>query len=124
MATQRQQGQLRGLKVVEFAHLAAGPPASSVLAGQGADAVHVEPPGQGDATRDGADPERGAAVVQGGGAEQAIGHPGPARRGRPGGGAPDQPRGGAAADLRVRGDLVAAGRAGSARGRPGAVWCT
>lgn len=37
-------GQLRGLKVVEFAHVVAGPLAGSMLADQGADVVHVEPP--------------------------------------------------------------------------------
>lgn len=45
------QGQLRGLKVVEFAHVVAGPMAGSMLADQGADVVHVEPPGAGDAAR-------------------------------------------------------------------------
>ncbi|TPQ23162.1 CaiB/BaiF CoA transferase family protein [Streptomyces sporangiiformans] len=45
------QGQLRGLKVVEFAHVVAGPLAGSMLADQGADVVHVEPPGSGDAAR-------------------------------------------------------------------------
>lgn len=45
------QGQLRGLKVVEFAHVVAGPLAGSMLADQGADVVHVEPPGAGDAAR-------------------------------------------------------------------------
>ncbi|QUH02265.1 CoA transferase [Saccharopolyspora erythraea] len=44
-------GQLRGLKVVEFAHVVAGPMAGSMLADQGADVVHVEPPGTGDAAR-------------------------------------------------------------------------
>ncbi|MGN9788238.1 CaiB/BaiF CoA transferase family protein [Nonomuraea sp. ZG12] len=46
-----QRGQLRGLKVVEFAHVVAGPLAGSMLADQGADVVHVEPPGSGDAAR-------------------------------------------------------------------------
>ncbi|MFE2939239.1 CaiB/BaiF CoA transferase family protein [Streptomyces sp. NPDC059255] len=45
------RGQLRGLKVVEFAHVVAGPLAGSMLADQGADVVHVEPPGTGDAAR-------------------------------------------------------------------------
>ncbi|WP_051814993.1 CoA transferase [Streptomyces iakyrus] len=44
-------GQLQGLKVVEFAHVVAGPLAGSMLADQGADVVHVEPPGAGDAAR-------------------------------------------------------------------------
>ncbi|MFF4019738.1 CaiB/BaiF CoA transferase family protein [Streptomyces sp. NPDC001843] len=45
------RGQLHGLKVVEFAHVVAGPLAGSMLADQGADVVHVEPPGTGDAAR-------------------------------------------------------------------------
>ncbi|WP_063783582.1 CaiB/BaiF CoA transferase family protein [Streptomyces sp. NRRL WC-3618] len=45
------RGQLHGLKVVEFAHVVAGPLAGSMLADQGADVVHVEPPGAGDAAR-------------------------------------------------------------------------
>ncbi|MET7518069.1 CoA transferase [Streptomyces sp. NPDC005480] len=45
------RGQLRGLKVVEFAHVVAGPLAGSMFADQGADVVHVEPPGAGDAAR-------------------------------------------------------------------------
>ncbi|MGC9539087.1 CaiB/BaiF CoA transferase family protein [Streptomyces sp. UG1] len=45
------QGQLTGLKVVEFAHVVAGPLAGAMLADQGADVVHVEPPGTGDAAR-------------------------------------------------------------------------
>ncbi|MFD5318883.1 CaiB/BaiF CoA transferase family protein [Streptomyces sp. NPDC127098] len=45
------RGQLRGLKVVEFAHVVAGPLAGSMLADQGADVVHVEPPGAGDPAR-------------------------------------------------------------------------
>lgn len=44
-------GQLDGLKVVEFAHVVAGPMAGSLLADMGADVVHVEPPGDGDAAR-------------------------------------------------------------------------
>jgi crotonobetainyl-CoA:carnitine CoA-transferase CaiB-like acyl-CoA transferase len=44
-------GQLTGLKVVEFAHVVAGPMAGSMLADQGADVVHVEPPGPGDSAR-------------------------------------------------------------------------
>ncbi|MEV0378925.1 CoA transferase [Nonomuraea sp. NPDC050643] len=45
------RGQLPGLKVVEFAHVVAGPMAGSMLADQGADVVHVEAPGAGDAAR-------------------------------------------------------------------------
>ncbi|MDP4501899.1 CaiB/BaiF CoA transferase family protein [Nonomuraea turcica] len=51
MASEQQRGQLCGLKVVEFAHVVAGPLAGSMLADQGADVVHVEPPGVGDAAR-------------------------------------------------------------------------
>ncbi|PRX98147.1 CaiB/BaiF CoA transferase family protein [Allonocardiopsis opalescens] len=47
----RAWGQLHGLKVVEFAHVVAGPLAGSLLADMGADVVHVEPPGEGDAAR-------------------------------------------------------------------------
>ncbi|MGH3320959.1 MAG: CaiB/BaiF CoA transferase family protein [Streptosporangiaceae bacterium] len=42
---------LAGLKVVEFAHVIAGPLAGTLLADLGADVVHVEPPGSGDAGR-------------------------------------------------------------------------
>ena len=42
---------LTGLKVVEFAHVIAGPLAGTLLADFGADVVHVEPPGTGDAAR-------------------------------------------------------------------------
>lgn len=49
--TSTRQGQLAGLKVVEFAHVVAGPLAGGMLADQGADVVHVEPPGDGDAAR-------------------------------------------------------------------------
>lgn len=42
---------LDGLKVVEFAHVIAGPLAGTLLADQGATVVHVEPPGVGDAGR-------------------------------------------------------------------------
>ncbi|TDC76369.1 CaiB/BaiF CoA transferase family protein [Streptomyces hainanensis] len=45
------RGQLRGLRVVEFAHVVAGPLAGSMLADQGAEVVHVEPPGAGDPAR-------------------------------------------------------------------------
>lgn len=45
------QGQLGGLKVVEFAHVVAGPFTGSMLADHGADVVHVEPPGEGDTAR-------------------------------------------------------------------------
>jgi crotonobetainyl-CoA:carnitine CoA-transferase CaiB-like acyl-CoA transferase len=49
--TSTQEGQLAGLKVVEFAHVVAGPLAGAMLADQGADVVHVEPPLKGDAAR-------------------------------------------------------------------------
>jgi crotonobetainyl-CoA:carnitine CoA-transferase CaiB-like acyl-CoA transferase len=42
---------LDGLKVVEFAHVIAGPLAGTLLADLGADVVHVESPGDGDAAR-------------------------------------------------------------------------
>jgi formyl-CoA transferase len=42
---------LAGLKVVEFAHVIAGPLAGTMLADLGADVVHVEPPGVGDTGR-------------------------------------------------------------------------
>lgn len=44
-------GSLRGLKVVEFDQVIAGPLAGAMLADQGADVVHVEPPGAGDPAR-------------------------------------------------------------------------
>lgn len=44
-------GSLAGLKVAEFAHVVAGPMAGSMLADQGAEVVHVEPPGTGDSAR-------------------------------------------------------------------------
>lgn len=42
---------LSGLKVVEFAHVIAGPLAGTLLADLGADVVHVEDPGRGDPQR-------------------------------------------------------------------------
>jgi formyl-CoA transferase len=42
---------LAGLKVVEFAHVIAGPLAGTLLADLGGDVVHVEPPGVGDTGR-------------------------------------------------------------------------
>ena len=44
-------GSLAGLKVVEFDQVIAGPLAGAMLADQGADVVHVEPPGVGDPAR-------------------------------------------------------------------------
>jgi crotonobetainyl-CoA:carnitine CoA-transferase CaiB-like acyl-CoA transferase len=45
------QGPLAGLKVVEFAHVIAGPLAGTLLADLGAEVVHVEDPGSGDPQR-------------------------------------------------------------------------
>lgn len=45
------QGSLEGLKVVEFAHVIAGPVAGSLMADLGATVVHVEDPGAGDPQR-------------------------------------------------------------------------
>ncbi|HZD66293.1 MAG TPA: CoA transferase, partial [Acidimicrobiales bacterium] len=42
---------LEGVKVVEFAHVIAGPLAGTLLADLGAEVVHVEPPDVGDAGR-------------------------------------------------------------------------
>ena len=53
------QGALTGLKVVEFAHVIAGPLAGTLLADLGADVVHVEDPGRGD-------PQRGAGPAKNG----------------------------------------------------------
>lgn len=50
-------GALAGLKVVEFAHVIAGPLAGTLLADLGATVVHVEDPGNGDPQR-GAGPAR------------------------------------------------------------------
>jgi crotonobetainyl-CoA:carnitine CoA-transferase CaiB-like acyl-CoA transferase len=53
------QGALAGLKVVEFAHVIAGPLAGTLLADLGAEVVHVEDPGAGD-------PQRGAGPAKNG----------------------------------------------------------
>jgi formyl-CoA transferase len=45
------QGTLAGLKVVEFAHVIAGPLAGTLLADLGAEVIHVEDPGAGDPQR-------------------------------------------------------------------------
>jgi crotonobetainyl-CoA:carnitine CoA-transferase CaiB-like acyl-CoA transferase len=50
-------GPLSGLKVVEFAHVIAGPLAGALLADLGAEVVHVEDPGRGDPQRS-AGPDR------------------------------------------------------------------
>lgn len=44
-------GPLAGVKVVEFAQVIAGPLAGTLMADMGADVVHVEAPGSGDAAR-------------------------------------------------------------------------
>jgi formyl-CoA transferase len=44
-------GALTGLRVIEFAHVVAGPLAGGLMADLGADVVHVEPPGKGDTAR-------------------------------------------------------------------------
>ena len=46
-----QGGPLAGYKVVEFAQVIAGPLAGTLMADMGADVVHVEAPGTGDAAR-------------------------------------------------------------------------
>jgi crotonobetainyl-CoA:carnitine CoA-transferase CaiB-like acyl-CoA transferase len=45
------QGALEGLRIVEFAHVVAGPLAGGLMADLGADVIHVEPPGSGDTAR-------------------------------------------------------------------------
>ncbi len=45
------KGVLRGLKVVEFAHVLSAPMAGTLLADLGADVIHVESPGEGDSSR-------------------------------------------------------------------------
>src|SRR5207247_9711339 len=53
------KGALAGLKVVEIAHVIAGPLAGTLLADLGAEVVHVEDPGTGD-------PQRGAGPAKDG----------------------------------------------------------
>lgn len=55
----RKSGALEGLKVVEFAHVIAGPLSGTLLADLGATVVHVEDPGAGD-------PQRGAGPAKDG----------------------------------------------------------
>jgi crotonobetainyl-CoA:carnitine CoA-transferase CaiB-like acyl-CoA transferase len=45
------RGALEGLRVVEFAHVVAGPLAGGLMADLGADVIHVEPPEIGDTAR-------------------------------------------------------------------------
>src|SRR6266540_947487 len=54
------QGALAGLKVVEFAHVIAGPLAGTLLADLGAEVVHVEDPGHGDPQRHAGPAKNGA----------------------------------------------------------------
>jgi len=50
-ATDRQQGPLHGLRVLDLSGVVSGPMAAMVLADQGADVIKVEPPGWGDGIR-------------------------------------------------------------------------
>jgi len=45
------RGALEGLRVIEFAHVVAGPLAGGLMADLGADVIHVEPPELGDTAR-------------------------------------------------------------------------
>jgi crotonobetainyl-CoA:carnitine CoA-transferase CaiB-like acyl-CoA transferase len=51
VTSEARQGTFAGLKIVEFAHVIAGPLAGTLLADQGADVVHVEDPVHGDPSR-------------------------------------------------------------------------
>ena len=50
-ATDRQQGPLHGLRILDLSGVVSGPMAAMVLADQGADVIKVEPPGWGDGIR-------------------------------------------------------------------------
>ena len=52
MSSPDRSGPLAGLRVVEFAHIMAGPTCGRMLADMGADVIKVEPVTGGDATRD------------------------------------------------------------------------
>ena len=56
-------GPLAGTRVVELAHVMAGPTCGRMLADMGADVVKVEPPGAGDPTRAFAPPEMGGTAA-------------------------------------------------------------
>ena len=56
-------GPLAGTRVVELAHVMAGPTCGRMLADMGADVVKVEPPGSGDPTRAFAPPEMGGTAA-------------------------------------------------------------
>jgi crotonobetainyl-CoA:carnitine CoA-transferase CaiB-like acyl-CoA transferase len=51
MSVEDRRGVLKGLKVVEFAHILSGPMTGTLLADLGADVLHVEAPSGGDASR-------------------------------------------------------------------------